>query len=55
MAATTISRSRPKPRFTPGQILVNGILALIVIIWLLPAVGLLISSFRSRFALNLDS
>ena len=29
--------------------LVNGILALVVILWLIPVIGLLVSSFRERF------
>lgn len=34
------------------QIFVNGTLLLIVIIWIIPIVGLLISSFRDRFAIQ---
>jgi len=34
---------------TINAILVNGVLALIVIIWLIPVIGLLVSSFRERF------
>ncbi len=32
-----------------GAILVNGILALLVIVWLVPVFGILVSSFRDRF------
>ena len=35
-------------KFT-GSFIVNGILALIVILWLIPVVGVLVSSFRERF------
>ena len=48
MAATTYS-PRQKSRIDLGQVLVNGVLALIILIWLIPVVGLLISSFRDRF------
>lgn len=41
--------SRKKSRLTLGQILVNIVLGFIVLMWLLPVFGLLISSFRSRF------
>ncbi len=47
MTATTMRRK--KARSSLGAILVNGSLALLIFIWLLPVVGLLISSFRSRF------
>ena len=47
MAAATTARS--KPRLSMGDILVNGTLLLIVILWLIPTIGLLVSSFRSRF------
>lgn len=47
MAASTTPR--PRRRRPIGQILVNGVLLLIVLFWLVPIVGLLISSFRSRF------
>jgi alpha-glucoside transport system permease protein len=43
MAATN------KPRMGVGQVVVNVALGLLVILWLVPVVGLLISSFRSRF------
>lgn len=32
-----------------GATLVNGVLALIVIIWLIPTIGMFVSSFRDRF------
>lgn len=45
-AATTPKKKRGA---SLGTILVNGGLILLVLIWLLPTVGLLISSFRTRF------
>ena len=38
-----------KRRVSLSDILVNGALALLVLAWLVPTIGLLISSFRSRF------
>ncbi|HSJ55647.1 MAG TPA: carbohydrate ABC transporter permease [Anaerolineae bacterium] len=35
-----------------GPLFVNGVLALLVIIWLVPVLGLFISSFRDRFSLQ---
>jgi len=32
-----------------GAILVNGALFLIVLVWMIPTIGLLVSSFRDRF------
>ena len=32
-----------------GPIFVNGALLLLVLLWLIPTIGLLISSFRTRF------
>ncbi len=56
MAATTqkqalaMERSRQKRRgFNPAPIIVNGTLLLLVLAWILPTVGLLISSFRPPF------
>ncbi len=56
MAATSATQAPPgsladkrKRRFDWGQIIVNVALALIVIAWTVPTVGLLISSFRTRF------
>jgi alpha-glucoside transport system permease protein len=42
-------KARPKSRARTGDILVNGALALLVLAWTIPTIGLLISSFRSRF------
>ncbi|MGB8644548.1 MAG: carbohydrate ABC transporter permease [Anaerolineae bacterium] len=47
MAATGISRK--KSRISTGQLIINGTLLLVVLLWLIPVMGLLISSFRSRF------
>jgi alpha-glucoside transport system permease protein len=38
-----------KRRNWVGPVLVNGILLLVVIIWSIPTIGLLVSSFRTRF------
>jgi len=38
-----------KRRNWVGPLLVNGILLLVVIIWSIPTIGLLVSSFRARF------
>jgi alpha-glucoside transport system permease protein len=35
-----------------GPLLVNGVLALLVLIWIVPIIGLLISSFRDRFSIQ---
>jgi alpha-glucoside transport system permease protein len=35
-----------------GPLLVNGILALLVLIWIVPVFGLLVSSFRDRFSIQ---
>ncbi len=40
---------KPKGRFNWGQIFINVVLVLIIIVWTIPTVGLLISSFRTRF------
>jgi alpha-glucoside transport system permease protein len=45
MAALT----KKKSGFNPSLIIVNGTLLMLVIAWLLPTFGLLVSSFRSRF------
>ncbi len=47
MAAATMPRK--KAPIDIGQIVVNVALALLVLAWLLPVIGLLISSFRPRF------
>ncbi|MBN1138948.1 MAG: carbohydrate ABC transporter permease [Anaerolineae bacterium] len=41
-----------KKRNWLGPVLVNGILLLVVIIWSIPTIGLLVSSFRTRFDLQ---
>ena len=38
-------------RFTPGQIAINVVLALVVLIWTVPSFGLLVSSFRTPEAI----
>ncbi len=43
---------RGKPTKRSTQIFVNGTLALIVFLWVLPIIGLLVSSFRDRFAIQ---
>jgi alpha-glucoside transport system permease protein len=49
MTASTMT-SRPKNRsHLLSDILVNGILILIVIAWTIPTIGLVVSSFRTRF------
>jgi len=35
-----------------GPLLVNGILALLVLVWMIPTIGLFVSSFRERFDLQ---
>ncbi|MBN1660166.1 MAG: carbohydrate ABC transporter permease [Anaerolineae bacterium] len=35
-----------------GPLLVNGVLALLVLLWVVPIVGLLVSSFRDRFSIQ---
>lgn len=46
MAAATTKRRKP---FNPGPIIVNLTLAMLVLAWIIPTIGLLISSFRPRF------
>jgi alpha-glucoside transport system permease protein len=43
------AKTQEKTRLRIGDILVNGALALLILAWTVPTVGLLISSFRSRF------
>lgn len=47
MAAAMSSKKRAP--FNPSGIIINGVLFMIVLAWLLPTFGLLVSSFRSRF------
>ena len=35
-----------------GPLLVNGVLALLVLVWMIPTIGLFVSSFRERFDLQ---
>jgi alpha-glucoside transport system permease protein len=39
----------PRKRFQVGQFLVNAVLILLVLVWTVPTIGLLLSSFRTRF------
>jgi alpha-glucoside transport system permease protein len=43
---------RGKPTKLSTKILVNGTLAFIVFLWVLPIIGLLVSSFRDRFSIQ---
>jgi ABC-type glycerol-3-phosphate transport system permease component len=45
---------RSAARFTRG-LLVNGALALVVILWLIPRIGLSVSSFRERLDIHTSS
>ena len=47
-ASATTSKPKGHSRLL-SDILVNGILVLLVLVWLIPTVGLLVSSFRTRF------
>ncbi|MGB1252823.1 MAG: hypothetical protein ACPG8W_19570, partial [Candidatus Promineifilaceae bacterium] len=38
-----------KTKNTLNQILINGVLAIVVILWTVPTVGVFLSSFRTRF------
>jgi alpha-glucoside transport system permease protein len=49
MAASTTTSKPKKQGHLLSDILVNGTLILIVIAWLIPTVGLVVSSFRTRF------
>ncbi len=44
--ATTPSAPRPKPRRSLGHAMVYVVLALIALAWIIPTIGLLVSSFR---------
>ena len=46
MSTQTATKKR---RVSTGDILVNGALILMVVVWLIPTIGLLVSSFRTRF------
>ena len=45
MTGTTWKRRR-------GLLLVNGSLGLLVLVWMIPVIGLLVSSFRDRFSIQ---
>ena len=48
--ASKLGVGQPRKRKSPwGDILVNGLLVLLVLAWTIPTLGLLISSFRTRF------
>jgi alpha-glucoside transport system permease protein len=49
MAANTAVKPQGKRRLDGSQILINGTLLLLVLIWTIPTFGLLVSSFRTRF------
>jgi alpha-glucoside transport system permease protein len=49
MAAATKTTKPKGQSHLWSDIVVNGILVLIVVLWLIPTVGLLVSSFRTRF------
>ena len=49
MAASTTTPKPKKQGHLLSDILVNGALILIVIAWMIPTMGLLVSSFRTRF------
>jgi alpha-glucoside transport system permease protein len=46
---TAIAKGKPRRPVSVGQILVNVALVLLILFWTIPTVGLLVSSFRSRF------
>ena len=43
------TKAKEKARLRMSDILVNGALALLVLAWTIPTIGLLVSSFRTRF------
>ena len=45
----TSAKARPQVRVRMSDIVVNGALIFLVLAWTIPTIGLLISSFRSRF------
>ncbi len=47
-AATVVSGKKQKGPFNPTAIIVNGTLLMLVIAWLLPTIGLIITSVRTR-------
>jgi alpha-glucoside transport system permease protein len=46
---TTQAATKKKNQFPWGQLFVNVVLILLIVAWTIPTVGLLISSFRTRF------
>ncbi|MFN8499275.1 MAG: carbohydrate ABC transporter permease [Anaerolineae bacterium] len=46
-AATTATKKKRKSPW--GQVFVNGVLLLLVLVWIIPTLGLFITSFRTRF------
>ncbi len=46
---TAVTKSQPRRHVTLDDVLVNGMLVLVVIVWSIPTMGLLVSSFRDRF------
>jgi len=46
-----MKRKSTDRRLTPGQIAINAALALVVLIWTIPSLGLLVSSFRTPEAI----
>ncbi len=49
MTATAAAKPKARSRISWGQIAVNVILLLLVVSWMVPVIGLFISSFRTRF------
>ncbi|MFN8473776.1 MAG: carbohydrate ABC transporter permease [Anaerolineae bacterium] len=48
-AAVTTTATKKKRKSPWGQVFVNGVLLLLVLAWIIPTLGLFISSFRTRF------
>ena len=42
-------QTKQRKQFPLGQVVLNGALILLVLLWTVPTVGLLLSSFRTRF------